>query len=69
VTVFKKRPTYAEALVAYQIEHGWNRMDMSPEQTLRFRAVEKAGGDVRIAKCLTFGRLRYRRGALHDGKR
>jgi len=60
---------YAKALASYQIERGWNRMDLTPEQTLRFRALEKAHGSSAGAKRLMFGRLRRRQGEMTDGKR
>jgi hypothetical protein len=58
--------TYAETLAVYQIEHGWNSMDMTVEQNARFRLVEAARGDAANAKRLVFARLRYRSGALSD---
>jgi hypothetical protein len=58
--------TYAEELAVYQIQHGWNSLDMTPEQIVRFRLVEAACGDAANAKRLVFARLRYRSGALSD---
>lgn len=58
---------YPKALASWQIQRGMNTMDLTPSQTERFRAFEKAGGNLRAANGLLYSRLRYRRGALSDG--
>lgn len=59
---------YPKDLASWQIERGLNGIDMTPEQSGRFRAFEMAGGSVPTAKRLTFGRLRFRSGRLSDGR-
>lgn len=60
---------YAKRLASWQLERGLNGADLTPAQTERLRAVEQAGGDIRTARRLLFGRLRYRTGSLNDDKR
>lgn len=60
---------YVKDLASWQIAHGCNGMDMTPDQTARFRALEKAGGDTGVAKHLAFGQRQYRTGAMNDDKR
>jgi hypothetical protein len=60
---------YTKALASWQVEHDTNRKDMTEEQDRRAReyaVLLNAGLD---ASHLTFIRLRYRSGALHDNKR
>lgn len=57
---------YQESLAVFQIEHGLDSADLTPEQGRRLRATEAAHGDVRAAKGLILARLRYRSGSLSD---
>lgn len=55
---------YLESLAVWQIQNGLNSLDLTPEQTERFRAFEKSGGDVRVANGLIYGRRLYRSGRV-----
>jgi hypothetical protein len=60
---------YAEALAVWQIQNGLNSLSLTIAQTERLRAVEKARGDVGMAKHLIYQRRRYRSQELNDAKR
>lgn len=55
--------TYVESLAIWQIAHGTNRMDLTREQTTRFRAFEAARGDTAVA-----GRLLFERRLVREGR-
>ena len=56
---------YPEALAVWQIRNGLNSLDLTAEQTERYRAFERTG-DADRAKHLIYGRRMVRKGQCHD---
>lgn len=57
-----------KAQASWQLEHGLNAADLTPDQTERLRAVEKTGGDLVLANRLIYSRRRFRAGRLSEGE-